>query len=189
MTSSLSGYGPTGRGQMGSATGDKIPKGFSKGSLQQFTPDQMKLFSQMFGRVSPDSYLSKLAGGDEQTFQDIEAPALRQFGELQGGLASRFSGQGGLGARRSSGFQNTMSQAASGLAQDLQGQRQGLQRQALMDLMGISGMLLGQRPQENFLVEKQAKPKSFLQQLLLGLSGGGGQAVSQGISGLFSGGF
>src|ERR1700758_2426047 len=129
---------------------EKIPSGYKKGMLQQFTPEQMQLFQQMFGHVGPESYLSKLAGGDQSTFGDIEAPALRQFNELQGNIASRFSNMGGggsqraLGARRSSGFQNTINSAASNFAQDLQSQRQGLQRQALMDLMGISNSLLGQ---------------------------------------------
>jgi len=137
---------------------EKIPSGYKKGSLQQFTPEQMQLFQQMFGQVGPDSFLSKLAGGDQGTFDEMEAPALRQFSGMQGNIASRFSGMGGLGARKSSGFQNTMNSAASNFAQDLQSQRQGLQRQALMDLMGISNSLLGQRPYENFLAEKQQKP-------------------------------
>jgi len=174
-------YGGSSRGLNPSATGvnpttfntgavntgsmkEKIPKGYSKGSLQQFTPEQMQLFQQMFGQVGPDSYLSKLAGGDQSTFDEMEAPALRQFAGLQGNIASRFSGGGNggqgrsLGSRHSSGFQNTMNSAASNFAQELQSQRQGLQRQAIMDLMGISNSLLGQRPQENFLVEKQQKP-------------------------------
>lgn len=140
------------------AVKEKIPSGYKKGSFQQFTPEQMNLFQQMFGQVGPESYLSKLAGGDQSTFAQTEAPALRQFSELQGNLASRFSGMGGLGARKSSGFQNTLSSAASNFAQDLQSQRQSLQRQAIMDLMGLSNELLGQRPYDQFLVQKQRKP-------------------------------
>lgn len=134
---------------------EKIPKGYSKGSINQFTPEQMQLFQQMFSHAGPDSYLSRLAGGDQDTFNQMEAPALRQFSGLQGNIASRFSGMGGLGARRSSGFQNTMTSAASNFAQELQANRQNLQRQALQDLRGISGELLGQRPNENFLIKKQ----------------------------------
>ena len=170
MTSSMSGFGGmgggggfkdnTGAGIRGGSTGDIIPKGYRKGQLQQFTPEMMELFQQLFSHVSPDSYLSKLAGGDEETFNQIEAPAHRQFSELLGGLGSRFSGMGSTGARKSSGFQNTGAAAASNFAQDLQSQRQGLQRQALMDLMGISSSLLGQRPNDQFLVEKQQKPQT-----------------------------
>lgn len=172
MNTSLGGYqgmrGPTG-GNVG--MGNKVPKGYKAGQLQQFTPEQMQLFQSLFSQVAPGSYTSRLAGGDESLFQEMEAPALRQFAGLQGNIASRFSGMGGLGSRRSSGFQNTMNQAASEFAQDLQSKRQGLQRQAIMDLMGISSELLGQRPYEKFLVPKQQKP-SFWQQLIGGASAG-----------------
>lgn len=156
MNQSATGFNPTttNTGMMK----EKIPSGYKKATLQQFTPEQMELFQQMFGHLGPDSFLSKLAGGDQGMFDEIEAPALRQFSELQGNLASRFSGMGGLGARKSSGFQNTMNSAASNFAQQLQSQRQGLQQQALQDLMGMSNTLLGQRPQENFLAPKQQKP-------------------------------
>lgn len=168
MTSSMSGSrGPTGTITGASSSGknfrEKIPSGYKAGALQQFTPEQLELFQQLFSHVGPESFLSRLAGGDQSQFAEMEAPALRQFSELQGGLASRFSGMGGggnqlgLGARKSSGFQNTMTSAASNFAQELQAQRQGLQRQALMDLMGISTNLLGQRPYDRFLVEKQQK--------------------------------
>jgi len=179
MSSSLyGGRGPSASELQGSSTGlspmkNKTPSGYSLGRMQQFTPEQMQLFQQMFSQVSPDSYLSKLAGGDQETFNQMEEPSLRQFSELQGNIASRFSGPGGggnqlaLGGRRSSGFQNTMSAASSDFASQLQSQRQNLQRQALQDLMGLSSNLLGQRPFDNFLVKKDRKP-SFLQSLFGG---------------------
>lgn len=149
-------------------TGNKniIPKGYRKGQIQQFTPEQMQLFQQLFSHTGPESYLSKLAGGDQSSFEEIEAPALQQFQGIQGQLASRFSGMGS-GARRSSGFQNTIRSAGGDFAQQLQAQRQGLQRRALQDLMGISESLLGQRPQENSLIKKQ---QPFWKQLLMGLN-------------------
>jgi len=175
MNGSTGVAGPTGK------IGNKIPKGYKSGQMQQFTPEQMKLFSEMFGLVSPESYLSKLSGGDESTFQEMEAPALRQFSELQGNIASRFSGMGGLGARKSSGFQNTMNSAASNFAQDLAGRRQELQRQALSDMMGISNSLLGQRPYEQFLYEKQKKPGFW--DKFGGIAGGTLGAIGGGIAG------
>lgn len=176
MSSSMSGY--TGYQKQ---KGDIIPKGYKTGQLQQFTPEQMQLFQSLFSQVGPESFLSKLAGGDQSLFGEIEAPALKQFSGLQGQLASRFSGMGS-GARRSSGFQNTMNQATSDFALDLQSKRQDLQRQALKDLMGISTDLLGQHPFEKFLVEKQKKP-SFWQQLL----GGTAPAAGAAIGGYFGG--
>jgi hypothetical protein len=153
MTASIA---PT-RGAMSSQ--NRIPRGYEVGNIQQYTPEQMQLFQQQFGHVSPESYLSRLAGGDESFFQQMEEPAHRQFAQSLGGIASRFSqgggGQGALGARRSSGFQNTLGQAGSDFAQNLQAQRQSLQRQALSDLLGYSNMLLGQRPQEQFLTKQQ----------------------------------
>ena len=166
--------GPAGTSSGQTMTGGNIiPKGYKQGQLQQFTPEQIGLFQQLFSQVQPGSYLSRLAGGDQGAFEQLEAPALKQFGELQGDIASRFSGMG-TGARRSSGFQNTLGQASSDFAQSLQAQRLGLQRQALQDLMGISSTLLGQRPYEQFLTEK---PKSWWQELLGGLSEGAGSAA------------
>lgn len=164
----------TGTGQMK----EKIPSGYKKGALQQFTPEQMQLFQQMFGHVGPESFLSKLAGGDEGIFGEIEAPALKQFGQLQGQLGSRFSGMG-TGAQKSSGFQNTMNAAASDFAQQLQANRQGLQSQALKDLMGFSKDLLGQEPFQNFLVKKEHK-EPFWKQLLGMVSPIGGDIASGG---------
>jgi len=169
------------RGATGSMSGNKIPKGYEAGRMQQFTPEQMQLFQSMFSHVGGDSFLSKLAGGDESTFAQMEAPALKQFSGLQGNLASRFSGMG-MGARRSSGFQNTSNQASSDFAQSLQSRRQDLQRQAIGDLMGFGNSLLSQKPYENFLSEK--KP-SFLESLMGGLGQGlgnmGGQSGSLGM--------
>ena len=170
--SSMTGYN-VGQTSTGKWAGDKIPSGYKAKQLQQFTPEQLNLFQSLFSHAAPDSYLSKLAGGDQSFFAEQEAPALRQFAGLQGNIASRFSGMG-MGGRRSSGFQNATNQAATDFAQQLQSQRQGLQRQAIMDLMGISGQLLGERPYERFLVEK---PQS---------SGWGG-AIGGALGGLFGG--
>ncbi len=180
MTSLTGQIGPTGMQSGSGRTGNKIPSGYKSGQMQQFTPEQMQLFQQMFGHAGPESFTSRLASGDQSTFGEIEAPALKQFNQLQGGLASRFSGMG-MGSRRSSGFQNTMTSAASDFAQQLQSQRQGLQHQALMDLRGMSQELLGQRPYEQFLIEKEKK-KGFG-----GLIGGGIGAGIGGAIGLAGG--
>lgn len=163
----------TGLSSMGGMTGNIIPKGYKMGQIQQFTPEQMNLFKNLFSQVSPDSFTSRLAGGDEGAFAQMEAPAMRQFGGLQGGIASRFSGMGSFGARRSSGFQNEMSQASQEFAERLQAQRMGLQRQALQDLMSMSSQLLGQRPYETSLIKQDP---SIWMQLLSGLGGMAGQA-------------
>jgi hypothetical protein len=163
-------------------TGDVMPKGTKAGQMQQFTPEQMKLLSEMMGNVGPDSYLSRLAGGDESMFNEIEAPALRQFQELQGQMGSRFSGMG-MGAQKSSGFKNSMGQAGSDFAMQLQAQRQQLQQQAIKDLMGHSQMLLGQRPYERFMIQKPQQQ----QQGGFGGWGSVGGAALGGLAGMASG--
>lgn len=143
---------------------ENIPSGYRKYSVNNFNPAQMKLFKQLFGMVDPNSDTSRLAMGDEDQFNQMEAPALRQFNELQGNIASRFSGQG-MGARNSSGFQNTLSSASQDFAGKLQSNRQDLQRQAIMDLMGMSNTLLNQRPSTNGLAVKSPKKPGFLEEL------------------------
>lgn len=150
--------GPTGSssGQSMTGAGNIIPKGYKQGQIQQFSPDQMQLFQQLFGNLGSNSFLSRLAGGDQSMFEQMEAPAMRQFQGLQGQNASRFSGMG-MGARRSSGFQNYQGQQTADFAQQLQANRMGLQRQSIMDLHELAQQLLGQRPYSQFLVEKQQK--------------------------------
>lgn len=157
---SATGYGGM-KGATGSNSGykqfkEKIPSGYKAGAMQQYTPEQMQLHQSQFQHLGPDSFLSRLAGGDQSMFEEMEAPAMRQFQGLQGQLASRFSGMG-MGARKSSGFQNTANQAASDFAQDLQSKRLGLRSQALKELMSMSNQVLSQKPYERFLVEKQQK--------------------------------
>lgn len=170
------------------AAGNKIPRGYSSGRLQQFTPEQQQLFQDQFAYVSPGSQLAQQAQGSDEGFAPYEDYANRQFQNFSGQNASRFSGLG-MGARKGSGFQNQQTQGAQDFASTLAMQRQGLQRQALMDLMGISGQILGQRPQEQFLVKKDLP---FWKQLGLGAVGGlssaAGSLFGGGIGRLFGGG-
>lgn len=133
---------------------EKIPSGYRKGQLQEFTPEMMELFNTLFGYLSPESYLGKLAGGDEAAFEAIEAPQKRQFSDVLSGIGSRYSGMG-MGAQKSSGFQNETTSAAQNFAQQLGAQRHGLKTDAIKDLMSLAQMVLGQRPYENFLVKKE----------------------------------
>lgn len=167
----------TGPGQMK----EKIPKGYQKTQLQQFTPEQMELFQSLFSHMMPGGFTSQLAGGDEAAFEQIEAPQKRQFAEQLGGLASKFSGMG-MGGQKSSGFQNSMTSAASNFSQELGGKRNEMQQNALKDLFGMSNMLMGQKPFETSLSEKAP---SFMEQLMLSLSGGAGQALGSWAGGKF----
>lgn len=139
--------------------GDKVGKNQKVRQLQNYTPEQMEIQARSESRVGAGSYLDRLASGEEGMFNEIEAPAYRQFNELQGGMASRFSqgggGQGTIGNRRSSGFQNTSSAAASNFAQDLQARRMELTRNAQQDLFSMSQGLLKNKPYERWVEENQ----------------------------------
>lgn len=168
--------GPMGR------TGSKVPKGYKQFQIQQFDPKQMEQYQQLFGQVSPDSFLGKLAGGDQSAYEEMEAPAMRQFSALQGNMASRFSGMG-TGGRKSSGFQNTMNTAANEFAQDLQSKRMEHRRNAIKDLMGFSEMLMGQKPYETGLVQKQQQGG-----FMSAFGGAMGKAIPAAVSGFLKGG-
>ena len=159
----------------------------------RFTPEQMQLFSQMMGMTSPDSFTGRLSQGEG--FEALEAPATRQFAQALGGLGSRFSGMG-TGARSSSGMALAGAGLGTDLAQNLQAQRLGLQRQAIGDIMGMGRDLLGYSPYNTMLMP-QARP--MWQEALLGgarglgmgagaLAGLGGYGqIAAGLGGLLSG--
>ena len=153
--------------------------GYNQISLPTKNSDQMEIFRRLMGGSSEGvdsslSQISKLAGGGSpELWQQLEAPAMRQFGELQGNIASRFSGMG-TGARRSSGFQNATTSAASELAERLQGQRLGLQQNAQSQLLDLYQNLLGHNMQENMLIPKK---KSGWQTFFEGLGQIGGNAA------------
>jgi len=171
--------------------GDKVPSGYKNYQMANYTPEQMGLFDQSLQNVGPESYLSRLAGGDQSMFEEMERPALRQFGELQGNIASRFSagggGPGALSGRRSSGFQNTMGKASSDFAQQLQANRLGLRQQAIKDLHSMSQQLLGNRPYERWMEEKKPSGWESFGQAALPFVGGAIGGVFGGPAGAMAG--
>jgi hypothetical protein len=153
--------GSAGAMQQGSAaTGEKIPGGYKKASVSNFSPEMMELFQSLFQHLGPESFLSKLAGGDESFFEEMEQPAWRKFQEAQGQLGSRYSqlAPGAMSAQRGGGFQKAANQQSSDFAQDLASKRRGLQMEATKGLFDMSNSLLNQRPYENALVKKQPNP-------------------------------
>lgn len=162
-------------------TGAKVA-GHKVYERSNFTPQQNELFQQLFGMLNPSSQTSRLAGGDQSSFEQMEAPAWRDFGSSLGNISSRFSGMGDFGGRRSSGFQNQITSAAGNFAQQLQSNRQNIQRQALNDLFSLSNLLLNQRPTEQFLVPQQKDP-SFWQRLFGSIGSGVSAGASMGLGG------
>lgn len=174
---------------------DVRPKGYRVGELQTFDKNQMGLYNQGFTHLDDNSYLAKLAGGDQSMFEEMEAPFQRQFQEDIGELAGQFSGMG-MGARRGSGFQNAANQSAQDFAMQLQGQRQQYRENAMNELMQNSEYMLNQRPKDRFLVEKQQKKNVWGQVIGAGLQGaaafsgsfGGGAGGADAASGAASSG-
>jgi len=165
--------GPTGK------PGNKFPSGYKQYQLSNYTPEQMGLHQSQYQHVDDNSFLSKLAMGDEETYNQLEAPAFRDFNKEIGNISSRFSGFG-TGGRHSSGFQNTMGAAASNFAQDLQANRIKTRMKALEELMSFSDRILGQKPYETGLVKKEHQPSGW------------GSAIGAGVGatgGYFAGGF
>jgi len=201
MASSLTGMAPygsrsggaIGNTQTGAAQvqGNVIPKGYKYGQIQQFTPEQMDLWASLFPYLSENSSLSRAAQGDESYFSDIEKPAMRQLGQLQGQLASRFSGASGtgqFGGRNSSAHMNAQGSLAQEFAEKMKSQRHDLSRQALNDLFNLSNQLMSQRPYDRFLVEEK-EDMPFWKQFLLGITGGASQGIGSGIGSGISSGF
>ncbi len=126
------------------------PRGYE--SFNQFTPEQQQVFKGQFGQLGPDSYTSRLAAGDPQLLDQLDQQDLREFGGIQGGIASRFSAMG-RGGQKSSGFRNTMDRATQDFASDMQQRRQKMRMDAIRDLMGMSNQVLGQ--QQNVYMPKK----------------------------------
>lgn len=163
---------------------EKTPSGYRQFAQNMYTPEQESAFKNVFGLISPESITSRLASGDQSAFAEMEAPAMQQFNALQGNIASRFSGMG-QGARRSSGFQNTMNQASQDFAGQLQANRLALRNQAIKDMLGMTSEFLGYRPQERGLVQKRQKQPSWLQQGFLAASQGLGKGLGMAATGGF----
>lgn len=186
------------------STGLSMPlkgTGSSLVTLPSMSAQKSSLYNDTLKRIQPgfgDSIdqLSSLAGGGTQKQWDqLEAPALRQFGALQGDLASRFSQAGG---RHSSGFQNTMSEAGAGLSEQLQSQRMKYQQDAQDRLMSLFQSLMGQDEFNQFLTKQKQKKNRFGGALSgagqgaiagssLGWPGAVGGAIAGGVGGWFGG--
>lgn len=175
-------------------TGAISPKqaGYDLVRTPRMSPENMQMIQQLRGQIQPGAlkgadYLSRLAGGDESLFQQMEAPAFRQLNALQGQTASRFSGLG-TGARRSSGFQNTIGNQQVDLAERLAANRMGLQHGAINQLMSLYRDLIGEDEFQYDLTERGNDWSKWIGAslpfvgagtgALLGLAGGPGGALA-----------
>jgi len=157
MTTSMTGY----------SSQYKTPKGYNAYSQPTMDPTTAGLHEQMTKQIGTGAstgldWLNKVAGGSDEAFKDLEAPAFRQFEGSMGQLGSRFSGMG-TGGTKSSGFRLAAGGMASDLAQDLQSKRMAMQSDAVKQLMGMSTNLM-QTPTAQYGLSKKAP--TFLETFL-----------------------
>lgn len=169
---------------------NKVPHGLRGYSTPNYTPAQMNIHKQNYEALGPDTDLARMAAGDQSFYDQMEAPALRQFSGIQGNLASKYSGgsgRGGLSNRNSSGFQQEQGEFASNFAQQLQANRLNLQRQAHNDLWKMSQDFLGQQPfNRQTVAKKESKGNDWMGLAGAGVGAVGGFAIG-GPSGAFQG--
>ncbi len=125
--------------------------GGNQGGVEQYstkTPAQEQfLYNQFKNNIETDplyksgsSYLQNLLSGAPNATAEFNAPYLQQFQQqIVPGLSERFAGMGtGAGALASSGFNQTMAQAGSGLQSTLAALRQQLMGQASQQALGYA---------------------------------------------------
>lgn len=174
MSSMIGSSGPTGYNY-----NFKTPKGYSPYSQQTMDPQALGFRNQLMGALQPGAmgganFLSKLAGGDESMFQQMEAPAWNALESGMGMAGTRYSNMG-MGAQNSSGFKQAMGGIAGQFGQQLASQRMSLQQQAIRDLFGMSSELMGMKTMESGLVKK---PPSGWEQIMSLISGSGADIAS-----------
>lgn len=158
MSTSLAGFG-------GIRPGQKVA-GYNVAQIPNLDPQSMQYRQSLLegsqgGLRNGLDILSQQAGGDESYFKGTEDRAFRDFEKGLGRIGSRYAGvgSGAMSSRRSSAFSNEVSGAAGDLASRLQEQRMGIQRSALEDLIGLSQMLLSNKPYDFQLTEPKQKKK------------------------------
>lgn len=127
--------------------------GYDQLKVSNQTPEQKSLFQGLFkalGMGGQDAlgFLQKILSGDEQFFNQLEAPAYQNLEKAQAQTANRFSQ---VGAQGSSAFQNALAGQSGQLASDLQSQRNQLMMGASKSLLDQSNNLLNIKPFENVL--------------------------------------
>lgn len=134
--------GPSGYGNI------DTPKVSGYKTIPSKAPGAMNLYRDLLEKIGGGAtggadFLSRIAQGDEDIFNQLEAPAFRNFEKFLGQAGTRFSD---LGARDSSYFENAVSGAGREMSENLQSQRVGLRQQAIESLLGQSQQLLNYEP-------------------------------------------
>ena len=153
--------------------------------------------SEQPGFQQGQDWLSSLFS-DPDFFNNIEAPAFRQFNEqIVPDLANRFASMGSGGSTGSTAFRNQLGREGSNLATNLAAQRSGLQQQGVGQQLQYS-----QQPIQNMMqmLQQSLQPTQntytppssgllggIIPGLAGGLSAGYGQQLGQSMAPRFSG--
>lgn len=176
---------PFGKGGLSGLFGDE---GQAE-QLDMWNPEQkqasLKFFnnplenSALYGAGS--SYLQNLLSGNPNAAAEFNAPYLQQFNQqIIPGLSERFAGMGtGAGGLNSSGFNQTLAQAGSGLQSTLAQLRQQLMSQASQQALGYA-----QQPYSNLLAGLNLRP---FENIYKPPTQGIGQSILGGIGGALGG--
>lgn len=127
--------------------------GYDLFKLSNQTPEQKNLFQNLFqhlgmGAGNSVDFLNKILSGDQDFFNQLEAPAYQNLEKGLAQTANRFSQ---FGAQGSSAFQNAQAGQSADLASQLAQQRNQLMMGASERLLNQSNQLLNMKPFENVL--------------------------------------
>lgn len=167
--------------------------------ISRLTPEQQSALKRILDSgiettplyQSGSNYLQQILSGDPSAMKAFEAPYMRQYEEQTiPGIAERF---GGLGAGSSSGLNQTLAQAGTGLQSDLASLRANLQQGAATQALQYAQQpysnlqnALGINAFENVMTP--GRP-SFLSSVFSGMAGGmsgmAGQSLMGGLGKMF----
>jgi len=119
---------------------------------------------------------------DPDFFNKFEAPAMRQFEELQGDIGNRFAGMGSGGSTGSTGFRNVMAREAQNLSSNLAAQRGQMQQNAVPQMLGYA-----QQPISNWMTQLQTALQPTKNQYLPASPGFGGNIAASMFGGMSQG--
>lgn len=134
-----------------------IPQGYDTFNYETMGGGQKQLYDYLQSMMMNQGgkgmqNLFGMAGGDQDLYSQLEAPAMRQFQQqIAPGIANRYTGSGLKG---SSGFENSLANAGSNLAENLQSQRMGYQQHAMDRVMELMERLTGMSTNQAGLVQK-----------------------------------
>jgi hypothetical protein len=138
-------------------SGFSLPKGYKPVVTPKYNPQQTNMLKDIMAKLGGGNTLDTLQGiasGDGKFFENMENQGANFLqNKLLPQIQQNFANSGMLG---SSAFQGAQTQAASDLASSMQGQRSGLQMNAMNSIASLLQSLL-QNPMEEYGI--QAEPK------------------------------